>query len=106
MDRSDVIKLIPVTYTVDNAGIQRLTEGEPREVMCQVDSITRAEFFEGGRNGLNPEYRFRLFFGDYQRERIVEYHGERYGVYRTYRGRGDEIELYVERKGGTNASGN
>ena len=106
MDRSDIIKLIPIEYSVDTAGIQRAVEGEPREVMCQVDSITRAEFFEGGRNGLNPEYTFRMFFGDYQGERLVEYRGNRYGVYRTYRGRGDLIELYVERKGGTNGNGN
>lgn len=104
MDRSDIIKLIPVTYTKDEAGISKTVEGDPRVVMCQVDSVTRAEFFEGGRNGLNPEYTFRMFFGDYQGERLVEYHGKRYGVYRTYRGRGDEIELYAERKGGTNGN--
>ena len=28
-----------------------------REVMCQVDSITRNEFFDAGRNGLNPEFK-------------------------------------------------
>ena len=104
MDRSDVIKLIPVSYTQDAAGVQRPTEGVPREVMCQVDSVTRSEFFEGGRNGLNPEYTFRMFFGDYQGERIVEYNGKRYSIYRTYHGRGDIIELYAERKGGTNGS--
>ena len=102
MDRSDVIELIPVTYTKDTAGIQRATEGEPREVMCQVDSVTRNEFFEGGRNGLNPEFVFRVFFGDYEGERLVEYRGKRYSIYRTYHGRNDMMELYAERKGGTN----
>jgi hypothetical protein len=70
--------------------------------MCQVNSVTRNEFFEAGRNGLNPEYVFRVFFGDYDGERIVEYKGKRYGVYRTYHGRNDMMELYAERKGGTN----
>jgi hypothetical protein len=70
--------------------------------MCQVDSITRAEFFEGGRNGLNPEFKFTMFFGDYSGESIVEYQGKTYAVYRTYLRRTDIIELYVERKGGTN----
>lgn len=102
MDRSDVIELIPVTYTKDSAGISRPTEGTHRQVMCQVDSVTRQEFFEAGRNGLNPEFVFKVFFGDYEGERIVEYKGNRYGVYRTYQRRNDTVELYVERKGGTN----
>lgn len=104
MDRSDVIKLIPVTYAKDANGILRATEGEPREVMCQVDSVSRNEFFEGGRNGLNPEFVFRVFFGDYEGERLVEYRDKRYSIYRTYHGRNDMMELYAERKGGTNGS--
>jgi len=102
MDRSDVIELIPVTYSKDANGIQHATVGEPRKVMCQVDSVTRNEFFEGGRNGLNPEFVFRVFFGDYEGERLVEYRGKRYSIYRTYHGRNDMMELYAERKGGTN----
>ena len=102
MDRSDVIELIPVTYSKDANGIQRATEGEPREVMCQVDSVSRNEFFEGGRNGLNPEYVFKVFFADYEDERVVEYQNKRYSIYRTYLGRNDMMELYAERKGGTN----
>ena len=104
MDRSDVIELIPVTYSKDANGIQRATEGEPREVMCQVDSVTRNEFFEGGRNGLNPEFRFTVFFGDYNGEREVIFKGNPYSVYRTYHARTDELELYVERKGGSNGA--
>lgn len=102
MDRSDVIKLIPITYAKDANGIPRATEGEPREVMCQVNSVSRNEFFEGGRNGLNPEFVFRVFFGDYEGERLVEYQNKRYSIYRTYLGRNDMMELYAERKGGTN----
>ncbi len=101
MDRSDVIKLISETRAQDDYGrwIAKKTE---KQVMCQVDSITRAEFFEGGRNGLNPEFKFTMFFGDYNGESVVEYQGKTYAVYRTYLRRTDIIELYVERKGGTN----
>lgn len=74
------------------------------QVYAQVDSVTQREFFEGGRNGLNPEFKFTLFFGDYNDEPIVEYNGNQYAVYRTYLTRSDTIELYVERKGGTNAA--
>ena len=102
MGRSDVIQLIPTTSEKDEYGVLQTVENAPREVMCQVDSVTRSEFFDAGRNGLNPEFVFRVFFADYEDERIVEYNGKRYGIYRAYHGRGDVVELYAERKGGTN----
>ena len=101
MDRSDVINLISESRTQDDYGRWIATKTS-KQVMCQVDSVTRAEFFEGGRNGLNPEFKFTMFFGDYSGESVVEYQGKTYAVYRTYLRRTDIIELYVERKGGTN----
>lgn len=101
MDRSNVITLISTVKSQDDYGVWRESE-IGRDVFCQVDSVTRSEFFEGGRNGLNPELRFTVFFGDYNDERIVEYNGRRYGIYRVFHGRTDEVELYAERKGGEN----
>ena len=105
MDRSEQITLISETKTQDEYGVWRST-GTERTVFAQVDSVTRSEFFEAGRNGLNPEYRFTLFFADYDGERTVKYNGNAYGIYRTYHARTDIIELYAERKGGTNGTGN
>lgn len=101
MDRSDVITLVANTQTQDEFGVWRPTKTE-RQVFCSVDSVTREEFFEGGRNGLNPEYRMTMFFADYNGETEVIYNGIAYGVYRTYRAKTDVLELYVERKGGVN----
>lgn len=105
MDRSDVCSLVSVTKSQDDYGVWR-TEETSREVFCQVDSVTRAEFFEGGRNGLNPQFRITMFAGDYEDESIIEYNGKRYAVYRTFFSKTDTIELYVERKGGTNGKEN
>lgn len=105
MDRSNVISLVSTSQTQDAFGVWRQTETK-RDVFCQVDSVTRAEFFEAGRSGLNPEYRFTLFDGDYNGESTVIFNGKAYSVYRTYHARTDEIELYVERKGGTNGKEN
>lgn len=125
MDRSEVIRLIQDAPVQDANGVfqntgQSVFRDERgfiireentteitfsqnwREVFCQVDSVTQSEFFEGGRNGLNPEYRFTMFAADYQGERTVEYKQRTYGIYRTYQPRTDIIELYAERKGGTN----
>ena len=101
MDRSNVITLLSATKTQDQFGVWRETLTE-RKVFCQVDSVTANEFFNGGRNGLNPEYRMSMFFGDYQGETMLRYNGMTYAIYRTYQRRDDIIELYVERKGGTN----
>lgn len=102
MDRSDVITLVTESYTQNEYGVPVPTTVSA-EVFCQVDSVTASEFFEGGRNGLNPEYRFTMFAPDYDGQRTVIYNGRPYGIYRTYLGRDDTIELYAERKGGTNA---
>ena len=101
MDRSDVVTLVSYTQTQDDYGVWRKSKTE-RDVFCSVDSVTRAEFFEGGRNGLNPEYRITMFYGDYQGETEIVYNGAAYAVYRTYHAKTDEIEVYVERKGGVN----
>lgn len=102
MDRSDVITLIANTKTQDDYGRWIKTETK-EDVFVQVDSINQAEFYEAGRNGLNPEFRFRMFAGDYSGQMECEYNGLRYAIYRNYLRRNDVLELYVERKGGTNA---
>lgn len=105
MDRSDIVNLYADTITYDAYGVARKTR-TAREVFCKVDSVTRAEFFEAGRQGLNPEYRITMFYGDYNGEAVLGYKGRLFSVYRTYQAKTDIIELYVERQGGTNGKEN
>ena len=98
----DVLKLLSETFEKNEYGIQKPVQTF-REVFCEVHSVTRSEVFEGGRNGLNPAFQFTIFQGEYNGETIVEYQGRTFSIYRTYIIPGtDYIELYVERKGGTN----
>ena len=99
MDRSDVIELISQTYTVDEL-LQRIPTETARQVYCSADSITRDEWDAAGRLGIQPSFRFTIFAPDYQGEKILRYKGQRYGIYRTYRGRNERLELYAEAKGG------
>lgn len=100
----DVIKLITQSYATNDYGVQVPTESE-RSIFCKVSNVTRAEFFQAGRNGLNPSYTFAVFVGDYDGERLVEYQGLRYAIYRTYHAQeSDYLELYVQREGGTNGN--
>ena len=103
MDRSDIITLYADSISFDDYGVPVKTRSG-RDVFCKVDSVTRAEFFEAGRSGLKPEYRMTMFFGDYNGETIVGYNGRMYSVYRTYMAKTDIIELYVERKTGTDGA--
>ncbi len=95
---SDIITLVSETYTKNSYGVDVKTE-QQTEVFCEVSSVSASEWFEGNRADLNPEYRFIVFFGDYDGQKTCIYNGIRYGIYRTYRAN-DRVELYAERKSG------
>ena len=103
MDRSDICYLVEETTTKDIYGVQRVTTKE-RAVYCHVDSVTRDEWYDGGRNGLNPEYRLTMFSYDYNGEKVLKYNDVLYTIYRTYKSLNDVIELYVERRKGANGA--
>lgn len=95
------IVLIAETVTVNTLRIEEVTETR-REVLAEIESISQSEYFAAQDSDLNPEYRFRVFFADYNGEKIVEFEGERFAVYRTFRNF-DRVELYTERKVGADA---
>lgn len=99
MDRSAVIYLVSETYTQNDYGVL-VPETQKRKIYADVSSVTGTEWFEGGRNGLNPEFRMRVFAPDYEGEKVIEYNNVQYTIYRTYLGRNDILELYVQRKMG------
>ena len=99
MDRSNIIKLISEIRTQDEIG-QWQSVKTARQVYCDVRSVSASEWFDAGRDGFKPSLCFIMFRPDYQGEQIVEYNGQQYGIYRTYVGRNERIELYTEVKGG------
>ncbi len=99
MDRSEVITLVSQTYTQDDIGQQVPAETE-RQVYCNVSSITMNEWYEAGRNGLQPQYKFTMFRYDYSGEQIAVYKEKKYSIYRTYVRTDEMIELYVEEQVG------
>lgn len=102
---NDVLYLCTENTAKNKYGVTVPTaEPTQKEVFCECHEITRAEFFEAGRNGLNPQFMFTVFAGDYDGETECFYNGLKYSIYRTYRTDSDYIELYVERKGGTNGA--
>lgn len=95
---STVIELVKETGTQNEYGAF-IYEESKRTVFAEVTSVSMSEFYEGGRAGLNPAYRFLVIAGDYENEDIIIYDGKRYSVYRTYE-TSDHVELYVELRAG------
>jgi SPP1 family predicted phage head-tail adaptor len=92
------LTLISETSSTDEIGNVVTTETET-VVFCSVQSIGRNEFYNAGQLGLRAQYLFRIYSAEYSGEKIVEYDGHRYGVYRTYT-TGDRLELYAAEKVG------
>ena len=99
MDRSEVMELTSVVRYQDQLGVWHDTP-TARSVFCEVSSVSQSEYFEGGRNGLNPSLRFRMFAPDYQGEKTLTYKGVEYSIYRTYVDRNETIDLYTEQRRG------
>lgn len=98
----DVIKLISQAFVKDKYGVSKPTLVY-NEIFCQIHSVTKQEFYDAGRNGLNPAFQVTIFAAEYNGESMLEYQEKTYSIYRTYHVPGtDYMELYVERKGGTN----
>lgn len=100
MDRSRVLSLISASYTADEIG-QRVAVETSRDVFCNVQSVSRAEFYAGGEAGLRPSYVATVFRYDYDGEQVAELDGVRYSIYRTYERQDEQIELYLEPRKGT-----
>lgn len=105
----DVIRLAKITYTTDEVGNQ-IPEEITRVVFCRVRSVTRSEFYQAAKTGLQPEIVFVLStYRDYEGEPEILYvdwtgKEKRYSVLRTYRSPdSEELELTAtERLGDRN----
>jgi hypothetical protein len=101
MERS--IKLIGIgsTTTVDDIG-QYISDTTEVSVIAQIRDITQSEFSSAGMVGFKPAKEFRVRSWEYCGERLVEYDGVTYSVYRTYLANDGRMELYTEERTGEN----
>lgn len=96
MTRADVIELVTENRT--GHGVHEAVTDSERTVMCTVESVRRSEYYNALNAGFQPEYVFKLALAnDYQKERIVKFHGQKFQVVRTYLTEDDGIEITVER---------
>lgn len=91
-----LITLITITTTKDSIGQVVETE-TPREVLCEVKSISQTEFYQAAQTQLRPELKVIMDKEDYQKEVRLQYDDEDYKVIRRYKTDGNEIELTCEK---------
>lgn len=103
MKRVDKVTLITQTVSQDDIGQPTVVE-TTASVICTVKEITRAEWVAAQQKSLSPAACLRVFFRDFSGQKLAEFNGKRYEVYRTYQS-GDYVELYLaERVGEINAA--
>lgn len=93
---SDVLNLITETYTTDIYGNETSVETK-KEVFCEVRSVSKTEYYSAGETGHRPVFRFDVFRYDYNNEKLAEYDGQKYYIYRVYFNN-DTAELYTEER--------
>ena len=77
------LTLISTTYTENEMGDMIPVE-TTLVVLCDVQSVTRAEHYSAAANGLKPSIVFVLNKFEYEGQKDVEYEGIRYNVDRSY----------------------
>lgn len=93
--------LIQVSYKEDALGQMILDTEIRKEILTEIESVNRREWFDAGRNGFKPEIKLKTAAVNYSGEKEIEFEGVRYSIYRTFKlTSSDEIELYLERKAG------
>lgn len=79
----DVVSLVneaPAAHGIFEAHTETATQ-----VFCQVESVSRTEYWHALQNGLEPSYVLRISeYADYAGQKVVIFRGRRYRVLRTY----------------------
>lgn len=100
MDNLKKVKLIKRAQLVDSLGEVTYSETS-REVYGSVTSSSQSEWFTAHRDDINSVAQLVIYSFEYQGETVVEMDGERLSVYRTFKRSIDKLELYLEKKAGT-----
>ncbi len=96
MVRADVIGL--VTETRSAHGVHETITESVREVLAEIRSVTRSEYYNALNAGVQPELVFKLALdADYQDEHFLRYGGKRFRIVRTYLTGDGGIEITAER---------
>lgn len=91
--------LINETYTQDTIG-QFIPTETKTGIFAERISVSRNEWYSAQNAGLDADLAFETPSVNYAGQKLAEYDGKRYAIYRTYTA-GGTTELYLARRGGT-----
>ena len=84
MTLNDTIKLVDVVVAEDADGYETTVE-TLTEVKCDSGSgVTRAEFYEAMKAGMELTAAFEMWTCDYGGQRVIEHNGKRYKIERAF----------------------
>lgn len=84
MTLNDTIKLVDVVTTEDADGYETFEE-KLTEVKCDSgNGVTRAEFYEAMKAGVELSAAFLMWACDYGGQKVIEHRGKRYKVERAF----------------------
>ena len=93
--------LITQSYEEDSIGQMITKDANKREIPIHIKAITRSEFYSAGQAGISPEFIFLTAAVNYNNEKVIEFCGNRYSVYRVYNvPESDDVELYLQKASG------
>lgn len=95
------ISLISKSYTMNDIGVPIPKESKS-DVFAQVYSVSQAEFFNAGKEGLKPAAVYAVRVMEYDGQDEIEVNKQRFVVYRTFTRSDGRIELYVNKRKNTN----
>ena len=96
MVRADVIGL--VTETRRAHGVHEAITESVRDVLAEIRSVSRSEYYNALNSGFQPELVFKLTMAeDYQDEHFLRFNGKKYRIVRTYLTNDGGIEITAER---------
>lgn len=96
MTYDNQLTLISKTYTEDEIGNQIPIEIKT-DILCNVNSIGRNEFYNAANSGLKPTLIFTIHKYEYSDETLIEFQNVKYKVIKTYSKGIEEIELTCEK---------
>lgn len=88
------IKLISTSESGKDVIGQPIETETFTEPLADISGVTQSEFVAAGQRGLEPEGKFTIWSHEYNGEKMLEYNGMRFAIYRTYPVNG-RIELYA-----------
>lgn len=85
------------TITYDDIGNPIISEPVESIIFCEVNSITRSEFYNASMAGLKPSIVFKVHSFEYNDETKIKFDNKNYKVMRTYSKNTEELELICEK---------